>query len=135
MPGDPDPPAPFSFRSHDDMPTWSRFQGFLLAIIVSLAILVLVFGVLTLEDSVVFLQHSRKMDRLIKVHQILNHLLIDILNRISRIMVIPKFDRTTGSAAESPFSLRSRMVLASSSFFALRSETTTGISDVKTGSR
>ena len=80
MPGDPDPPAPFSFRSHDDIPTWSRFQGFLLAIIVSLAILVLVFGVLTLEDSVVFLQHSRKMDRLIKVHQILNHLLIDILN-------------------------------------------------------
>lgn len=80
MPGDPESKTASSFRFRDDFPTWNRFQGVLLAIIACLAILVLVFGVLALEDSVVFLQDSRKMERLVRVQHLLDRLLIDILN-------------------------------------------------------
>jgi diguanylate cyclase (GGDEF)-like protein len=79
MPDDSEAMGSSRLRSRGDIPTWGRFQGILLATIAVLAILVLIFGGLAIEDSVVFLKETRQMERLVRVHQLLDRLLIDIL--------------------------------------------------------
>lgn len=79
MPDNSEALASSPLRSGDKIPTWGRFQGILLATIAILAILVLIFGVMAIKDSVVFLEETRQIERLVRAHQLVDRLQIDIL--------------------------------------------------------